>query len=178
MPARAALEAPAAIDALGRVTADVVPVANAVVWLEVAAPDAATERIRLGVVGVRPRIALMLGARADGRDGAGRQLVRDLRILPGSELAPGVAGVRLAWEGMLPGDHTGTAVCRSDERVVSGAGGALRGGCRTRGAWASARWRLVLDPGTADPLAAPFLPARSAWTTPRVGVPVLPRSAS
>ena len=39
-------------------------------------------------------------------------------------------------------------------------------------------WRLVLDPGTADPLAAPFLPARSAWTTPRVGVPVLPRSAS
>ena len=178
VPTRTPLEVPVAIDARGVVTAVVEPAVNAVVWLELDGPDVAPERIRLGVVGVRPRIALVLGARADGRDGSGHPLVRDLRILAGSVLAPGVAGVRLSWEGMLPGDRTGTAVCRSDERVVSAAGGALRGGCRTRGAWATARWRLVLDPGTGDPLAAPFLPARSAWTAPRVGVPVLPRSAS
>ena len=157
-------------------TGDVDPAVNAVVWLELRLPDAASTRIRLGVVGVRPRIDLVLGASADGRDGAGRPLIRDLRVLPGSILAPGMAGLRLLWEGKLPGDRTGTAVCRSAERVVSGPGGALRGACRTRGAWASARWRLVLDPG-AGPLSAPFLPARSAWVVPRIGssAPVLPR---
>lgn len=180
VPTRARVEVPAAIDAAGRVQADIAPVVNAVAWLALTTADAAPTRIRLGVVGVRPRIRLVLGARGDGRDVMGHRLVRDLRLLRGSALEPGLAGLRLGWEGMLPGDRTGTAVCRTDERVTSGPGGVLRGGCRTRGAWATARWRLVLAPSSDDPLDAPFLPAASAWTLPHVGdapaaVPALPR---
>jgi len=182
----ATVDAPVSIDESGRLTADITPAVNARVWLEVAVPGEATQRIGLGLVGVRPRIHVVLGARSDGRDGGGRRLIRDLRILSGSVITPGVAGLRLSWEGMLPGDRIGTSVCRSSERVTSRAGGHLRGGCRTRGAWATARWRLVLDPGTANPAAAPFLPAASAWIVPRLGgavptppqVPNLPRSSA
>ncbi|MEI6689812.1 MAG: hypothetical protein WCN97_10720 [Thermoleophilia bacterium] len=169
VPTFAAVEAPVTIDELGRVTAEITPTVNARVWLEVARAGEAVQRIDLGVVGVRPRIRVVLGARADGRDGGGRKLIRDLRILAGSVIAPGVAGLRLSWEGMLPGDRSGTAVCRSAERVTSRAHGRLLGGCRTRGAWAAARWRLVLDSGMSNPAAAPFLPAASAWVVPRVG---------
>jgi len=186
VPTFAAVEAPVSIDDLGRVAAGITPTVNARVWLEVALAGEATQRIDLGVVGVRPRIRVVLGARSDGRDGGGRELIRDLRILSGSVIAPGVAGLRLSWEGMLPGDRTGTAVCRSAERVTSRAQGRLLGGCRTRGAWASARWRLVLNAGTSNPAAAPFLPAASAWVVPHVGnpaaaspqVPNLPRSSA
>jgi hypothetical protein len=184
VPTYATAVAPVAIDAAGRISADVTPIVNARAWLEVVPAGEAAQRIELGLVGVRPRIRVVLGARADGRDGSGRRLVRDLHLMPGSVVAPGVAGLRLTWEGMLPGEHTGTAVCRSAERVTSGTSGRLVGGCRTRGAWAAARWRLVLDPGTADPAAAPFLPAASAWVAPRLPgasapqVPNLPRSSA
>ncbi|MGI9187146.1 MAG: hypothetical protein ACR2J9_06450 [Gaiellales bacterium] len=169
VPAYAAVDAPVSIDAMGRVASDIVPTVNAVAWLELAPTGEPTQRIQLGLVGVRPRIVVRLGATADGRDTNGHALVRDLRVLPGSILAPGVAGLQLTWEGRLPGDRSGTAVCRSSERITSGSRGQLRGGCQTRGSWSSARWRLVLDPGTTDPAAAPFLPSASAWTAPIVG---------
>ncbi|MGI9117522.1 MAG: hypothetical protein ACR2JV_07795 [Gaiellales bacterium] len=178
------VEEPVAIDARGGVEGVVRPLVNAIAWLEVTPAGGVPERIRLGAVGVRPRIVLLLAARADGRDGAGRPLVRDLRVLPGSVIAPGITGLRLRWEGRLPGESTGTAVCRSSERIVSIAGGLLRGGCGTRGAWRAARWRLVSESTSGDPGATPFLPAASAWVTPRVGarhpaqVPVLPRSSA
>ena len=186
VPTYATVEAPVSIDESGRIAADVTPTVNAHVWLEVAVQGEAAQRIALGLVGVRPRIHVVLGAQPDGRDGGGRRLIRDLRILSGSVIAPGVAGLRLSWEGKLPGDRTGTSVCRSGERVTSRVNGRLRGSCRTRGAWAAARWRLVLDPGTANPAAAPFLPAASAWIVPRLGgvvpappqVPNLPRSSA
>lgn len=158
----------ASVDALGRVRAVVEPQANAVVWLEVAARDGSTERLRLGVVGVRPRIDLVLAASPDGRDGAGHRLIRDLRLLAGSAILPARRGIRLTWEGRLPGEREGTAVCRTAERVVSRAGGALRGGCRTRGAWSAARWRLVADPGGSDPGSTAYLPAASAWVAARI----------
>jgi hypothetical protein len=170
----AVVEAPVAIDAGGGVTGSAVPAVNAVAWLEIVPPGEAPQRIRLGLVGVRPRISVALGARPDGHDASGRALLRDLRLLPGSVLAPALAGLRLTWEGRLPGDRTGTAVCRSTERIISGERGRLHGGCRTRGSWQAARWRLVLDPGTRDPMAAPFLPAASAWVVPRVGAPLPP----
>ncbi len=169
VPAYDAVEAPVTVSATGAVAAVVEPTVNASVWLELTPVGEATQRIRLGLVGVRPRIVVRLGARADGRDGAGRALIRDLRILDGSVIAPGVSGLQLSWEGRLPGERSGTAVCRSSERVASGARGRLRGGCRTRGSWSTVRWRLVLDPGTSDPAAAPFLPAASAWTAPILG---------
>jgi hypothetical protein len=169
VPAYASVAAPMAIDAMGRVTGSITPTVNATAWLELTPVGEATQRISLGLVGVRPRIVVRLGARADGWDAAGHALVRDLRVLPGSVVAPGVAGLQLTWEGRLPGDRTGTAVCRSTERITSGTRGRLRGGCRTRGSWSSARWRLVLDPGTTDPAAAPYLRAASAWTVPRIG---------
>ncbi|MCX6391716.1 MAG: hypothetical protein NTX95_04390 [Actinobacteria bacterium] len=186
VPTYATVEAPVSIDETGRIAADVTPTVNAHVWLEVALQGEAAQRIALGLVGVRPRIYVVLGAQPDGRDGGGRRLIRDLRILSGSVIAPGVAGLRLSWEGKLPGDRTGTSVCRFGERVTSRVNGRLRGSCRTRGAWAAARWRLVLDPGTANPAAAPFLPAASAWIVPRLGgvvaappqVPNLPRSSA
>ena len=184
VPSYAGAEAPVAIAATGMLAAVIQPTVNAVAWLELAPAGEATQRIRLGVVGVRPRIGLVLGARSDGRDASGRRLIRDLRILAGSTVAPGIAGLRLTWEGMLPGDRTGTAVCRSTERVISVANGRLRGGCRTRGTWSTARWRLVLDAGTANPLAAPFLPTASAWVVPRLAptgpteVPNLLRSSA
>ena len=186
VPTYGVVQAPVSIDALGRVSADATPTVNARVWLEVAPADEAAQRIELGLVGVRPRIRLMLSAQADGRDQGGRALIRDLRLLSGSVIAPGVAGLRLSWEGMLPGDRTGTAVCRSAERVTSAPDGRLRGGCQTRGAWAAARWRLVLESGTDDPAAAPFLSAASAWVVPRLAstmparpqVPNLPRSSA
>ena len=186
VPTYASVEAPVSIDESGRIAADVTPTVNAHVWLEVAVQGEAAQRIALGLVGVRPRIHVVLGAQPDGRDGGGRRLIRDLRILSGSVIAPGVAGLRLSWEGKLPGDRTGTSVCRSGERVTSRVNGRLRGSCRTRGAWAAARWRLVLDPGTANPAAAPFLPAASAWIVPRLDgvmpappqVPNLPRSSA
>ena len=152
----------------GSVGGAVEPTANSMAWLEGVDRNGDPVRIRLGLIGVRPRIRLLLGARPDGRDAAGRALIRDLRILPGSAILPRRAGVRLTWEGRLPGDGAGTAVCRSDERVVSGRGGALRGECLTRGAWAAARWRLVADPGSTDPAAAAYLPATSSWVAARV----------
>ena len=186
VPTYATVEVPVSIDDTGHIAADVTPTVNAYVWLEVALQGEAAQRIALGLVGVRPRIHVVLGAQPDGHDGGGRRLIRDLRILSGSVIAPGVAGLRLSWEGKLPGDRTGTSVCRSGERVTSRVNGRLRGSCRTRGAWAAARWRLVLDPGTANPAAAPFLPAASAWIVPRLGgvvaalpqVPNLPRSSA
>jgi len=142
---------------------------NATVWLELSGDaQPVPTRVRLGVLGVRPRIGLRLGAHGDGRDGSGRALVRDLRVLPGSRVTPGAAGLRLRWEGILPGQRTGTAVCRSGETARSGPDGALRGRCATQGAWASARWRLVYDPGVDDPGATAWLPAASAWTRPRI----------
>ncbi len=184
VPMYPTVEVPVAIDATGRISAEVEPAVNAVVWLELTPSGEAPQRIRLGLVGVRPRLQVSLGASNDGRDGTGRLLIRDLRLLEGSVVEPGIAGLRLTWEGRLPGDRVGTAVCRSSERITSGSGGRLRGGCRTRGAWSTARWRLVLDPGTLDPGAAPFLPAASAWVAPRVGgndatkVPNLLRSSA
>lgn len=178
------VEAPVTIADDGGVVGAIEPIVNAVAWLEVTPTLAPTQRIRLGLVGVRPRIQLVLGAQRDGRDASGRALVRDLRILTGSLIAPHVAGLRLTWEGRLPGEPTGTAVCRTEERVTSGVQGRLHGGCRTRGAWGTARWRLVLDPGTANPAAAPFLPTTSAWVRPSIGdrtrpeVPNLPRSSA
>ncbi len=160
----------------------IAPTVNAVAWLVIDGDDAAA--VRVGVVGVRPRIVARIAARPDGRDAAGRPLVRDLRLGPGSAVLPRVAGLRLSWEGILPGERAGTAVCRATERIVSGANGALAGGCRTRGAWAAARWRLVYDPGTDDPGAAPYLPAASPWSRPvRRGarpdpVPALPRACA
>ncbi len=182
VPSLPVVREPLAPDGRGELRGRMEPVANAVAWLVVDGDE--DDRIRLGVVGVRPRIEARIAARPDGRDARGRPLVRDLRLLGGSAVLPGVAGLRLSWEGILPGEREGTAVCRADERVVSGAGGALTGGCRTRGAWAAARWRLVYDPGTADPGAAPFLPAASAWSRPATrpgrpaGVPVLPRACA
>jgi hypothetical protein len=182
VPSVPVVRAPLTPDARGALAGRVAPVANAVAWLVVDGDE--HDRIRLGVVGVRPRIDARIAARPDGRDARGRPLVRDLRLLAGSAVLPGVAGLRLSWEGILPGEREGTAVCRAAERVVSGAGGALAGGCRTRGAWAAARWRLVYDPGTADPGAAPFLPAASPWSRPStrpgrpVGVPALPRACA
>jgi hypothetical protein len=170
------------VGAGGVIRGAVAPAVNAVVWLVIDGDQAAA--VRVGVVGVRPRIDARIAARPDGRDAAGRPLVRDLRLVPGSAILPRVVGLRLSWEGILPGEQAGTAVCRATERVVSGADGALAGGCRTRGAWAAARWRLVYDPGTDDPGAAPFLPAASAWSRPvlRLGrpaaVPVLPRACA
>lgn len=179
VPSLPLVRAPLAVDDGGLVRGVVAPAANAVAWLVVDGDEAA--RIRLGVVGVRPRIDARITARPDGRDARGRPLVRDLRLVAGSAVLPGVAGLRLSWEGILPGEREGTAVCRAAERVVSGSGGALSGGCRTRGAWAAARWRLVYDPGTTDPAAAPFLPAASPWSRPLArpaGVPVLPRACA
>ena len=152
----------------GAIAADVVPEVNAVVWLEVATADRPAVRLRLGTVGVRPRIRLVLAAAPDGSGALGRPLVRDLRILPGSLVLPRLPGLRLTWEGRLPGERQGTAVCRTAERVVAGPGGVLRGGCRTRGAWASARWRLVADPGAGGVGATAYLPAASAWVQPRI----------
>ena len=186
VPTYAVVQVPVVIDEFGRLSAEVTPTVNARVWLEVAPADEATQRIELGLVGVRPRIRVVLSAQPDGHDQGGRALIRDLHLLSGSVIAPGVAGLRLSWEGMLPGDRTGTAVCRSVERVTSGGNGRLLGGCKTRGAWAAARWRLVLESGTDDPAAAPFLPAASAWVVPRLAttvparpqVPNLPRSSA
>ncbi|MGA0123132.1 MAG: hypothetical protein ACO3KD_09070, partial [Gaiellales bacterium] len=169
-------------DAGGVVRGRVVPAVNAVAWLVVDRDEVAA--VRLGVVGVRPRIVARISARPDGKDGSGRPLVRDLRLGPGSRIAPDFAGLRLSWEGILPGERVGTAVCRASERVVSGAGGVLDGGCRTRGAWAAARWRLVYDPGTDDPGAAPFLAGTSAWSRPvrrssrPAAIPALPRACA
>ncbi len=166
----------------GRVHGTIVPLVNAVVWLELRIGEEATQRLRIGVVGVRPRIDLRLAARPDGLDTRGRLLVRDLTLLRGSQIAPGIPGLRLTWQGILPGERTGTAVCRTGESIVSTARGAIAGSCSTRGAWSRARWRLVHDPGTSDPGAAPFLAAASAWIRPRLAglpaasVPVLPRA--
>ncbi len=162
----------------------IAPAVNSVAWLELQrTDDTEPVRVLLGVVGVRPRVVLRLAARPDGVDGSGRPLIRDLAIAPGSGV--GVPGLRLAWEGILPGERRGTAVCRVDERPLSGADGTLRGGCATRGAWAAARWRLVYAPGTDDVGSAPFLPAASPWVRPRVGrvitppaVAVLPRACA
>ena len=161
----------------GRLAGSVVPTVNAVVWLELRIAEAEPVRVQLGVVGVRPRIRLRLGAQPDGRDSQGRALVRDLTVLPGSVIAPGVSGLRLGWEGILPGERRGTAVCRTSERVTSQEDGMLSGRCATRGAWGRARWRLVFAPATADPGATPFLAAASNWVYPAGGrhVPVLPR---
>lgn len=182
VPSLPVVRAPLVPDGHGLLRGTVAPAANAVAWLVVDGDEGG--RVRLGVVGVRPRIDARIAARPDGRDAAGRPLVRDLRLVAGSAVRPGVRGLRLSWEGILPGEREGTAVCRAAERVVSGAGGALAGGCRTRGAWAAARWRLVYDPGTSDPGAAPFLPAASAWSRPATrpgasaSVPVLPRACA
>jgi len=169
-------------DEAGRLSGTIVPRVNAVAWLELANGLATPQRIRLGVVGVRPQIRLRLTASRDGVDAKGRTLVRDLALLPGSVVAPGVAGIRLSWEGILPGERWGTAVCRRSERVLSAKAGALHGNCVTRGAWSHARWRLVYDPGTNDPGSAPYLSATSAWVRPQLralplsNVPNLPRA--
>ena len=169
-------------DELGRLNGSIVPLVNAVAWLELDSGPAAPQRIRLGVVGVRPQIRLRLAASRDGIDGQGRTLIRDLALLPGSVVAPGVAGLRLSWEGILPGERRGTAVCRRSERVLSASAGALHGSCVTRGAWSRARWRLVYDPGTNDPGGSPYLAATSVWVRPQLNVrpqskvPNLPRA--
>jgi len=169
-------------DESGRVSGVITPAVNAIAWLVLDSGVEAPQRILLGVVGVRPRIRLSLVARRDGHDGRGRTLIRDLSVRAGSVVAPGVAGLHLSWEGILPGEQRGTAVCRSSERVISTGTGNLRGGCATRGAWLQARWRLVYDPGTSDLGASPFLSAASAWVRPRIGgthafhVPNLPRA--
>lgn len=169
-------------DESGRLSGSIVPLVNAVAWLELDGGLAAPQRIRLGVVGVRPQIRLRLTASRDGIDAQGRTLIRDLALMPGSVVAPGVAGLRLSWEGILPGERRGTAVCRRSERVLSANTGALRGGCETRGAWSHARWRLVYDPGTNDPGSSPYLSATSVWVRPQLRalplskVPNLPRA--
>ena len=169
-------------DELGRLNGSIVPLVNAVAWLELDSGLGAPQRIRLGVVGVRPQIRLRLTASRDGIDAQGRTLIRDLALLPGSVVAPGVAGLRLSWEGILPGERRGTAVCRRSERVLSASTGALRGSCVTRGAWSRARWRLVYEPGTNDPGSSPYLSATSVWVRPQLralslpNVPNLPRA--
>jgi hypothetical protein len=169
-------------DESGRLSGSIVPLVNAVAWLELDSGLAAPQRIRLGVVGVRPQIRLRLAARRDGVDAQGRTLIRDLTLLSGSVVAPGVAGLRLSWEGILPGERRGTAVCRRSERVLSANTGALRGSCATRGAWSLARWRLLYDPGTSDPGSSPYLSATSVWVRPQLrarplsNVPNLPRA--
>ena len=176
------VRAPVAGDESGRLSGSIVPLVNAVVWLELDSGLAAPQRIRLGVVGVRPQIRLRLAASRDGVDGQGRTLIRDLALLPGSVVAPGVKGLRLSWEGILPGERRGTAVCRRSERVLSTNAGALRGSCVTRRAWSRARWRLVYDPGTNDPGSSPYLSATSVWVRPQLRtlplskVPNLPRA--
>jgi hypothetical protein len=173
---------PVAGDESGRLTGTIVPLVNAVAWLELDSGLVEPHRIRLGVVGVRPQIRLRLAARRDGVDAQGRTLIRDLALLPGSVVAPGVVGLRLSWEGILPGERRGTAVCRRSERVLSANTGALRGSCATRGAWSLARWRLVYDPGTSDPGSSPYLSATSVWVRPQLRarplskVPNLPRA--
>ena len=82
-------------DESGRLSGSIVPLVNAVVWLELDNGLAAPQRIRLGVVGVRPQIRLRLAARRDGVDAQGRTLIRDLALLPGSVVAPGVASFEL-----------------------------------------------------------------------------------
>lgn len=168
--ARWAREAEAIVTPDGRVEATIVAGANSIVILRLAS-EAQVEpvEIRIGVVGVRPRIALRLGARSAGRDATGRRLIRDLRLLPGSTIAPGQSGLRLRWEGMLPGRRGATSVCRRVEGIVARVGGALRGRCAATGAWATARWRLVYDPGTDDPGATAWLAGTSAWVRPRTG---------
>ena len=169
-------------DESGRLSGSIVPLVNAVAWLELDSGLAVPQRIRLGVVGVRPQIRLSLTASRDGIDAQGRTLIRDLALLPGSVVAPGVAGLRLSWEGILPGERRGTAVCRRSERVLSASTGALRGSCVTRGAWSRARWRLVYEPGTNDPGSSPYLSATSVWVRPQLralslpNVPNLPRA--
>ncbi|MSO46600.1 MAG: hypothetical protein EXQ67_00725 [Thermoleophilia bacterium] len=166
----------------GHVSGVITPTVNAVAWLVLESGFEAPQRIRLGVVGVRPQIQLRLAASRDGVDAQGRALVRDLTLLAGSVVAPGVAGLRFSWEGILPGEQRGTAVCRSGERVQSVDAGLLRGGCSTRGAWSRARWRLVYDPGTSDLAASPFLRTNSHWVRPclrkvdAAKVPDLPRA--
>lgn len=169
-------------DEQGRISGTITPTVNAVAWLVLDSGLGAPQRIRLGVIGVRPQIRLRLAASRDGLDVHGRTLIRDLTVLAGSTVAPGVAGLHFSWEGILPGERSGTAVCRSRERVRSKANGALRGGCGTRGAWSRARWRLVYDPGTGDPGSSPYLAATSVWVQPRLhgadvtNVPILPRA--
>ncbi len=169
-------------DERGRLNGTIVPLVNAVAWLELDHGLAAPQRIRLGAVGVRPQIRLRLAASHDGFDGQGRTLIRDLAVLPGSVVAPGVEGLRLSWEGILPGERRGTAVCRRSERVLSADAGVLHGNCATRGAWSRARWRLVYDPGTNDPGSSPYLSAASVWVRPQLRarllskVPNLPRA--
>lgn len=166
--ARFADEAEAIVAADGRIEATVQAGANSVVVLRLVAEEQTTPvEIRVGVLGVRPRIAVRLGARSAGRDAAGRRLIRDLRLLPGSAIAPHARGLRLRWEGILPGQRRPTSVCRRDEGVVAAANGALRGRCNATGAWSSARWRLVYDPGTDDPGTTAWLPAVSGWKRPR-----------
>lgn len=174
-------------DDYGHVSGDITPTVNAVVWLVLDSDLGAPERIRLGVVGVRPQIRLRLAATRDGMDAHGRTMIRDLKVLTGSAVAPGMAGLRLSWEGILPGEQRGTAVCRTSERVLSAAAGLLRGGCATRGAWSRARWRLVYDPGTTDLAASPFMAGTSVWVRPRLrrvterpatNVPNLPRACA
>ena len=158
-----------AADDYGHVSGDITPTVNAVAWLVLESDLGVTNRIRLGVVGVRPQIRLRLAATRDGLDARGRTMIRGLKVLPGSIVSPGMAGLRLCWVGILPGEQRGTAVCRSSERVLSGAAGILHGGCGTRGAWSKARWRLVYDPGTTDLAASPFLAAASVWVRPQLG---------
>lgn len=166
--ARWAAEAEAIVTTDGRVEATVRAGANSIVILQLfSEAHAGPIEVRVGVLGVRPRITLRLGARPAGRDAAGRRLIRDLRLLPGSVVAPHAPGLRLRWEGILPGQRRATSVCRRDEGVVARVDGALRGRCSATGAWSSARWRLVYDPGTDDPGATAWLPATSAWKRPR-----------
>lgn len=176
------LESVLTADEQGHLSGAIAPSVNAVAWLVLDDGFGTPQRIRLGVVGVRPRIRLRLGAGRDGMDAQGRALVRDLALLPGSVVAPNQAGLHFTWEGILPGERRGTAVCRSGERVLSTTAGQLRGSCATRGAWSRARWRLVYDPGTSDLGSSPFLAATSAWVQPRLlqtqvpNVPNLPRA--
>ena len=174
------VRAPLILDAGGRISGTVQPLVNAVAWLEVETDGVEPTRVRLGVVGVRPYIRLRLGASPDGHDQQGRPLVRDLVVLPGSVLTPRIEGLRLGWEGILPGESRGTAVCRSEERVVAANEGVLRGGCATRKAWSAARWRLVYDPGTDNPGATPFLAGVSRWVHPgqALAIPVVPRGCA
>jgi hypothetical protein len=175
------VEEPLHVEVDGHLRGAVAPLVNSDAWVVVERADGEVERHRIGLVGVRPRIALRLVATPDGRAADGRRLVRDLRVAHGSAVEPGIGGLRLAWEGILPGEREGTAACRTSERVASAADGRLRGSCATRGAWSSARWRLAFDPGTDDPRATPLLAGSSAWRRPALrqrAIPVLPRACA